>query len=173
MNRIRSSALALTCASVLALTACGGDGTAAPTPSATPTTAPATTAAAPSATPSAAPATSAPTADAAGDKKLCQALKKAGNDSKQALVSALRSGKEPTPALFAKVYTDMAKELGKVAGSGSPDSRVVTAVAEFRAQVTEAAAAADPAAASEKPAFQKTGANVTAACEPTGVDVNF
>jgi hypothetical protein len=37
----------------------------------------------------------------------------------------------------------------------------------------EAAEAADPAGAADNPAFQKAGAAITAACKPTGINVNF
>ena len=167
VKRNRLFALALAGASVLALTACGGEQVDAPAPSASATPAPATTGAAPT------PDASTPAAaDAAGDKKICQAVKEAGDESKQLLFEALQAGKEPTAQMLAESYTDMATNLGKAADTGSPDSKVVLAIKEFQTQVTEAAAASDPVAAGDKPAFQKTAANQTAVCKETGVDIN-
>ncbi|MBL6275836.1 hypothetical protein JMF97_06640 [Micromonospora fiedleri] len=168
MKRNRLFVLALAGVTAFALTACGGDDTEAPATSASATTAPATTSAAPT------PDASAPAAaDAGGDKEICEAVKKAGDESKQVLFDALQDGKEPTVKMLSETYTDMAVALGKAADAASTDSKVANAVKEFQTAVTEVAESSDPVAAGDKPAFQKTAANLTAACKETGVDINF
>ncbi len=168
MNRFRSSAVVLTCVSLLTLTACAGEEAAPPAASAPSTTA---------AVPSTAPTTSAPSAAAGAetvsDKKLCESAKKAGDAMKEALVSALRSGAEPSPALFEKTFTDLEKELTTVAATGAGDSKVVAALGQFSAEAAKAAAAADPGAAADSPAFAKAGANLSAACKKVGVHATF
>ncbi|GIJ21239.1 hypothetical protein [Micromonospora lutea] len=163
MKRHHLFGIALAGVTVLALTACGGEQADAPDSSA-----PAATSAAPGAD---APASTA--ADAADDKTICQTVKEAGDESKQVLFDALQAGKEPTAEMLSESYTDMATALGKAAGTGSPDSKVVVAIKEFQAQVTQAVDSSDPVAYGDKPAFQKAAANLTATCKDTGVDVNF
>ncbi|MEW2473526.1 hypothetical protein AB0875_06990 [Micromonospora gifhornensis] len=168
MKRNRLFALALAGVTAFTLTACGGDDTDAPATSASATTAPAATSAAPT------PEASAPAAaDAAGDKQVCEAVKEAGDESKQVLFDALQDGKEPTVKMLSETYTDMAAALGKAAEGASTDSKVASAVKEFQDAVAEVAESSDPVAAGDKPAFQKTAANLTAACKETGVDINF
>ncbi|WP_431883435.1 hypothetical protein [Micromonospora gifhornensis] len=169
MKRNRLFALALAGVTAFTLTACGGDDTDAPATSASATTAPAATSAAPTPDASSAPAA----ADAAGDKQVCEAVKEAGDESKQVLFDALQAGKEPTVKMLSETYTDMAAALGKAAEGASTDSKVASAVKEFQDAVAEVAESSDPVAAGDKPAFQKTAANLTAACKETGVDINF
>ncbi|MGC5032167.1 hypothetical protein [Micromonospora sp. DT229] len=163
MKRDQLFALALAGVTVFALTACGGDDTEAP----------ATSASAP-ASASATPQASAPAA-AAGedDKKVCEAVQKAGDESKEVLFDALQAGKEPTAKMLSETYTDMAAALGKAADSASTDSKVANAVKEFQAAVAEAAESSDPVAAGDTAAFQKTATNLTAVCKEAGVDINF
>jgi hypothetical protein len=157
---------ALFVASVFALAACGSedDTTAsgsAPTASA-------------AAAPSAAPPSSA-AADTAGgsrDKEICESVKKAGEDMKSSLITALQSGGAPSPAVFKKILTDLDKEVSSLAESGG-DSEVSAALKKFGAEAAKAAKAQDPAEAADNPDFEKAGADITAACKSSGVDVNF
>lgn len=161
-----------------ALTACAGDDaatTAGSTPAAStaPSAASSAAVAAP-ATTSTAPSAASPSAAAGGtsDKELCTAAKKAGDDMKQDLITALQSGADPSPALFKKIFTEMSKEMATLSAAGG-DGEVASAMKKFGVEAANAAKAADPADDAGNPAFEKAGAAVTAACEPTGVNVNF
>jgi nucleoid-associated protein YgaU len=85
------------------------------------------------------------------------------------LVAALQSG--GTPASFKKVLTNMDEKMTTL--SAASDSKVAGAMKEVGVQAAEAAKAADPAEAADNPAFEKAGANLTAACKSAGVTVNF
>ncbi|NBE80219.1 hypothetical protein [Micromonospora rubida] len=155
----------------MALTACGGEEetptTAGSTPSAS--TVPSSAAASASSVPSSSAAT-----DAKGgtsDKKLCESAKKAGNDMKAQFVAAMQSG-DPSPAAFKKILTDLDEKLTTLASTGG-DSKVAAALKQFGVEASKAAAAADPADAADNPAFEKAGADITAACKAAGVNVNF
>lgn len=157
----------------MALTACGGEETtttAGSTPSAStaPTSAAASASSAPS--PSAAAGATGGTGGTS-DKKLCESAKKAGDDMKAQLVAALQSG-EPSPAVFKKILTDLEGKMTTLASSGG-DSKVATALKRFGVEASKAAAEADPANAADNPAFEKAGADITAACKAAGVSVNF
>jgi hypothetical protein len=170
VKHFRVNSALLICASVLALAACGGADKDSTTGAGSAPTATSTAAA-----PSAAPATSAAT-DAAGgssDKEICASIKKAGEDMKASLIESLKSGAEPTPAVFKKILTEMNDELTSLAEAGGSDSKVTAALKTFGAETAKAAKAADPAAAADNPAYEKAGADVTAACKPTGINVNF
>ncbi|MFD1081491.1 hypothetical protein [Micromonospora andamanensis] len=170
MNRVRASLLVLACASLLTLTACGGE-------EATPSAGASTSAAVPSATtPSASPTPAPPSADAAdavSDKQLCQSAKKASEEMKENLVSALGSGSEPSPALFQKILSGLQNEVTRVAATGATDSKVVAALERFGAEAEKAANATDPATAADNPAFEKAGASLSTACKSAGVNVTF
>lgn len=168
VKRFGVTSAGLLCASLLTLAACGSGDDTATTAGSAPSAA-ATTAAPASAAPSAPVA-----ADGAskGDKEICESVKKAGEDMKAGLITALSSGEEPSPAVFKKILTDMNNEVSSLAESGG-DSKVVAALKEFGAQAAKAAKAADPAEAASNPDFEKSGAALTAACKTTGVDVNF
>jgi hypothetical protein len=164
VNRFRVTTAVLICASLLALTACAGEDPPATSAGSIPGAA---------ATPSAAIATSAPPAAAGGtsDKELCESAKKAGEDMKDELISALQAGGEPSPALFKEILTTMNEKMTTLSAEG--DSEVANAMKEFGGEAAQAAKAADPAGAADNSAFEKAGADVTAACKPVGVDVNF
>lgn len=164
VKRFRVTATALICASLITLSACGGE-----EPENSAGSTPSTSAAATSA----APATSAPAGAATGDKDLCESVKKAGKEMKDAFVAAFTSGEEPDAAALKKILTDLSKELETVAASGAADSKVTAAVKAFGAEASKAASAADPLTASEDPAFEKTGSEITAACKAVGVDAGF
>ncbi|WP_433344212.1 hypothetical protein [Micromonospora sp. CA-111912] len=155
----------------MALTACGGGEdtttTAGSTPSAS--TAPSSAAASPSSAPPSTAATGA--TGGTSDKKLCESAKKAGDDMKAQLVAALQSG-EPSPATFKKILTDLEGKMTTLASTGG-DSKVATALKQFGVEAAKAAAAADPANSADNPAFEKAGADITAACKAAGVSVNF
>ncbi|MER7456416.1 hypothetical protein [Micromonospora sp. NPDC126480] len=170
MHRLRITPIALACLSVLALTGCGG--TDAETPAAPAASATMASPTAPSATssPSASPAA---TAAAVSDKKLCEAAKKASADMKAALVDALSSGQEPSPALFREILTGLENEVKAVAATGDAGSSVTAALTSFGAEAGKAAAAADPGTAADNPAFGKAGARLTAACRKAGVNATF
>nr|WP_230416097.1 hypothetical protein [Micromonospora tarapacensis] len=160
----------MTCASLLAITACSGDEgstTAESSPSATAPTAPA------SAAPDTAPPSTASAADVVGDKKLCQAAKKASDEMKAALVEALQSGGDPSPAAFKEALAGLEEKLVMLAATGSGDSRVAATLGKFSTEAGRAAAAADPATAADNPVFEKAGAELTAACKKAGVSVTF
>jgi hypothetical protein len=146
--------------SLMALTACGGDDTPAASPPAA-TAAVETTAAA---EPAGAPA--------AGDKKLCEDAEKAGKAMKTELIKVMSEsqGEMPT-AEVKKILAGLGDELTKVAGTS--DSAVGTAVKDFAAKSTEASSAADPVTASDNPAYEKSGKDLTAACKAAGVKVAF
>lgn len=99
-------------------------------------------------------------------------MKAAGEKMKGDLIAALRSGGEPSPALFKKILTDMNGEMERLAALGG-DSEVATSLTKFGEQAAKAAKSADPAGAADNPAFEKAGADITDACKPTGVNVNF
>ncbi len=147
--------------SLMALTACGGDDTPA-------TSAPAATATAAATTAAAEPA-GAPTAS---DKKLCEDAEKAGKAMKTELINVMKEsqGEMPT-AEVKKILAGLGDELTKVAGTS--DSAVGTAVKDFAAKSTEASSAADPVTASDNPAYEKSGKDLTAACKAAGVKVAF
>jgi len=150
--------------SLLALTACGGDETpAASAPAAT------TAAADPAATTAAAEPAGAP---APSDKKLCEDAEKAGKKMKTELIKVMSEsqGEMPT-AEVKKILAGLGDELAKVAAAS--DSAVGTAVKDFAAKSTEASSAADPVTASDNPAYEKSGKDLTAACKAAGVKVAF
>ena len=165
MKRFGVTSAVLTCAALLTLSACGGEDAAPTTGSA-----PAASVAAP---PAAASSAAAPAAGGgADDKKLCESVKKAGEDMKAELVTAMSSGEMPTPAVFQKILTGLEAKLTTLAAEGG-DSELADALKRFGAEAAKAAKAADPATAADNPAFEKAGADITAACKPTGVNVNF
>jgi hypothetical protein len=150
----------------MGLAACSGEDTATTT-----TTAPAPVASvAPSAT--SAPVRAVPSSSGASDKEICASVKKAGDKMKTELIAALQSGGDPSPALFKKILTDMNEEMDRLAAVGG-DSEVAATLTKFGKEAAKAASSADPAGAADNPEFEKAGADITAACEPTGVDVNF
>ncbi|MFF3854683.1 hypothetical protein [Micromonospora sp. NPDC002575] len=169
MDHVRISTVVLTCVSVLALAACGGEE---PASTAAPTSAAATTAAASPTADAASPTAAAPaSADPAADKKLCETAKKIGDDSKAALVKAVSSGSgDPTPALK-KAYTEMAE--GMATATGGSGSEVATALAEVGAEAGKIANAADLRTAADDPGLEKAGAKANAACKKVGVDPNL
>ncbi|WP_165949839.1 hypothetical protein, partial [Micromonospora sp. KC207] len=120
--------------------------------------------------PTAAPSTAA--ADPAADKKLCQAAKKIGDDSKAALVKVVTSGGDPTPALK-KAYTEMADGMADVVATGGSGSEAAAALAAFGAEARKVASASDVTAAADSPVLEKTGARANVACKKTGVSLNF
>jgi hypothetical protein len=170
VKRFRTASTLLICATLLTLTACGGNddtsAAAGPGPTA-PAAAPASSAAAPTS----------PAADAAGgggsDKEICESVKKAGEDMKSSLITALQSGGDPSPALFKKILTQMNKEMETLAAAAESDSKVGASLEAFGKQAAKAASSSDPASAADNPEFEKAGAAITAACKPAGVDVNF
>jgi len=145
-------------AALLALAGCGGEDDA-------PTAATSTVAATPS-------SASAGAAGSTADKELCESVRKAGEDMKSSLLTALGSDDDTSPAAFRTILTDLNTTMSSLAAAGG-DSDVAAALTKFTEQASKAAAAADPASAAGSPAFEKTGADLTAACKPTGVDVNF
>lgn len=150
----------------MTVAACGTDDTT--------STAGSTTATSAAAAPSATPATSAAAAGGGtGDKKICESVKKAGEDMKASLITALQGGGDPSPALFKKILTQMNKEMETLAASAGSDSKVGPALEAFGTQAATAAASSDPAEAASNAEFEKAGADITAACQPTGVNVNF
>ncbi|WBB79618.1 hypothetical protein O7606_26320 [Micromonospora sp. WMMD882] len=166
MNLARVTSAIVMCAVLTTLAACGGEDAADPAGSSS------TTSSAPSS--AATTASSAPSASTAGasDKDLCESAKKAGDEMKAELVKAVSSGSEPTPAVFQKILTDLEKAVTGLAATGG-DSPVATALKQFGVEAAKAASEADPAAAADNPAFEKAGADITAACRAAGVDVNF
>ncbi|SCL16605.1 hypothetical protein GA0070616_1062 [Micromonospora nigra] len=168
MIKLRVLPAVFACVSLLTLSACGGEDestTAGSTPSGA-----ATSAAAES--PSAAPATSA-AVETVTDKKLCESAEKASADLRASFIKVMSSGEEPSPADFQKLYDELEKEMSAVAASGGADSEVAAALTAFGAEAGKAAAAADPAATADNPAFEKAGTDITAACKKVGVSVNF
>ncbi|MEU7909335.1 hypothetical protein [Actinoplanes sp. NPDC049118] len=161
MNLFRVTSSVLIGASLLTVAACGGEdaaNTAKPAPAVT------------------APASSAPSSPAAAgaagasDKELCNSAKKAGNDMKTALLAALKAG-EPTAEAYSKILTDLAGTLTESAASGG-DGKVTAVMKQVSAEATVVAGAADPETA-DSAAFEKAGADLTAACKAVGVNVNF
>ncbi|SCG38910.1 hypothetical protein [Micromonospora halophytica] len=166
MNRARFSSIVLACASVVALSACGGEDPS-PVTAPSPSTAASATTGAPSLSPSAAAA-----ADPATDKKLCESAKKISDDSRAAVVKAASSGADPTPALK-KAYSEMAKGMAATVATGDSGSEVVTALTAFGTEAGKVATAADMATAADNPAFQQAGTKANAACQKVGVNLNF
>ncbi|MEU6074221.1 hypothetical protein [Micromonospora sp. NPDC047074] len=173
MNLSRATFAGLACAALLTLAACGGEDAAtttaaSPSPAVTPST---TTVASPSASASSAPSPSAAVATMS-DKKLCESAKKASDEMKAELVAIVGSGKEPSSADFKKILTGLEQKVTTLAAAGG-DSKVAAALTKFGAEATKAAAAADPAQAADNPAFEKAGADITAACKKAGVSIIF
>ncbi|MEU8022505.1 hypothetical protein AB0B88_09810 [Micromonospora haikouensis] len=170
VDHVRISTVVLTCVSVLALAACGGQE---PAPTAAPTSAAATatTAAAAPTTGAAAPTAAAPaSADPAADKKLCETAKKVADDSKKALMKAVVDGGDPAAAMK-KAFTEMSEVAPATGGSGS---EVAIALAAVGAEARRIANAADvEAAAEDSAALEKAGAKANAACKKVGVDPNL
>ncbi|GIJ81207.1 hypothetical protein Xph01_56390 [Micromonospora phaseoli] len=108
-----------------------------------------------------------------GDKKLCESAKEASKEMRDALVEAIQAGDEPSPALFKEVFAGLEEKLVTLAATGTGDSKVVAALGKFSTEAGRAAAAADPATAADNPAFEKAGADLTAACKKAGVSVTF
>lgn len=106
------------------------------------------------------------------DKKLCEAAKKAGDEMKAEFVAAVTSGQEASPAVFKQILTDLDKKVTTVASAGG-DGKVATALKNFGVEASKAAASANPAEAADNPAFEKAGADITAACKAAGVSVVF
>lgn len=171
MRRVRTAFLALACASLLALTACGDEK---PTTDASPS---ATVPSASSAPPAEAPPSSAPStaaaSDVVSDKELCRTAKQAAEEMKKNLTAALKSGTDTSPALFQKILSGLQNEVIRVAATGATGSKVVAALERFAAEAGKAANAEDPATAADNPAFAKAGRSVTTACKSAGVDVIF
>ncbi|MFC4019462.1 hypothetical protein ACFOW4_16175 [Micromonospora sp. GCM10011542] len=172
MKRFRVFSTMLISASLMTLAACGGEDTtttAGSTPSAT-------TASSAAASASSAPSASTGTTAAMSDKELCEAVEKAGNEMRPALAaamqSALQSGEEPSPVVFKEILTGLEQKITKAVPAGA-NSEAATAVKRFAAEAAKAAAAKNPVDASENPAFEKAGADITAACKAAGVTVNF
>ncbi|WP_343448813.1 hypothetical protein [Micromonospora oryzae] len=168
VDHVRISTVVLTCVSVLALAACGGQE---PAPTAAPTSAAATatTAAAPTTAPAPTAATPA-SADPAADKKLCETAKKIADDSKKALMKAVVDGGDPAAAMK-KAFTEMSEVAPATGGSGS---EVAIALAAVGAEARRIANAADvEAAAEDSAALEKAGAKANAACKKVGVDPNL
>ncbi|WDZ84859.1 hypothetical protein [Micromonospora cathayae] len=155
-------------AALSTLAACGGEDTTDSAGSGS------TTSSVPSAT--AGTASSAPSASTAApgasDRDLCESVKKAGDEMRAELVKAMTAGGEPTAATFREILTGLEKKVTDVAATGG-DGAVAAALKQFGAEAAKAAAATDPAAAADNPAFEKAGADITAACKAAGVDVNF
>ncbi|WP_416902823.1 hypothetical protein [Micromonospora echinospora] len=167
MKPFRIVSAVLICAS-LTLAGCGGgedDTTAGSAPS------PSSATSAPAASASSAPAPSAP-AGGASDKELCESTKKAGNDMKASVVTALQADPAAAPEAFRKVLTELESKLTALAATGG-DTAVTTAIRAFTAEAAKAAKAADPASAADNPAFEKAGTDLAAACKKAGVEVAF
>ncbi|RGC66478.1 hypothetical protein C5N14_24070 [Micromonospora sp. MW-13] len=171
MKRFRATSALLTCASLLALAACGGEDTASTAGSA-PSASTAASSAATSVSSAPSSTAAAGTTGGASDKKLCEAAKKAGDDMKAELVAALKSGNEPSPAMFKKILTALDEKVTALASTGG-DSKVAIALRKFGAEAAKAASATNPADAADNPAFEKAGADITAACKAAGVSVTF
>lgn len=159
LNRLASTMLI--CASVVALSACGDEATET-TAGSSPGASPASTSAAPSS----------PAAASMSDKEICEAVKKAGDEMKELVITAAQSGKTPTAAEFQKMLTDMQTTATSLASSGG-EGPVTTAMKQLVAEVSKAATAADPMTAADNPAYVKAGADLTAACKTAGVNINF
>lgn len=171
MIPIRVASAALIGVSFLSLAACGGEES--PTAAATQ---PAPTAASATATQPAPTATSAaaePAAGARSDKEICTDAKKAGEASKKMVLDAAvkSGGADLTAADYKTFLTMMADQL--TAAAGASDSKVGAAAKAVAAGATKAASSTDPATAMADPGFEKVGAELTAACKPTGVNPNF
>ncbi|WP_320069301.1 hypothetical protein [Micromonospora sp. RTGN7] len=152
----------------MALAACSGEDT-----TTTSGSAPSASTAASSAAPSASSAPSSAAADGTSDKKLCESAKKAGDQMKGELVSALQSeGGDVKPSTYKKILTDLNEKMAAVAAEGG-DSKVAAALKQFGAEALKAAAAADPGTAAADPGFEKAGEDLTAACKAAGVTVKF
>jgi hypothetical protein len=163
---MRTVSAGLICAASMTVAACGSKGA---EPTAAP--APAATTAAASSAPTAA-ASSAPAVATAADKTLCESVKKAGDEMKTQLIDVFKSGEKPTPTAYRKILTGLGGRLD-TAASTAGDGPVATAIRDFAAVATTAAATDDPAKAIEDPSFEKTATAITVACKPTGVNANF
>ncbi|MFI7606015.1 hypothetical protein ACIBTV_12905 [Micromonospora sp. NPDC049366] len=106
------------------------------------------------------------------EKTLCESAEKAGQDMKKALIAAVQSGNEPSAEVYRKMLTDLHDKLAALTPGGG-DGKVADALNRMGAEAAKAAAAGDPAAAADNPAFEKAGTDLTAACKTAGVTVNF
>ncbi|BCJ61014.1 hypothetical protein C1I93_03715 [Micromonospora endophytica] len=85
---------------------------------------------------------------------------------KQSILSAVQAGKEPSAK---EILSEMESSLGAVTANAG-DSEVAAALKKFQAENAKAAAASDPEAAGEAPAYEKAAADATAACKKVGVN---
>jgi hypothetical protein len=91
-----------------------------------------------------------------------------------AFVAAMtNSAGGPSPAVLKKILNEFAADMTAVAASAGDSSKAAAASKQIGAAAAKAAAAADPAAAAANPAFEKAGANLTAACKAAGVNVGL
>ncbi|MCZ7435876.1 hypothetical protein O7598_05675 [Micromonospora sp. WMMC241] len=170
MKKTRIAPVVLACA-LATLTACGGED---PDTEAGPA---ATSASPPAATTPAAPATPAATASSpaaantAGDKRLCESVKKSGDEMKARLVSAVQAGGDPDVEVT-KILAEMGRTATALAATGGGGA-AGTALKKFGAENTKAAKAADPSTAADSAAMEKAGADLNAACKAAGVTTSF
>ncbi|MFG1676960.1 hypothetical protein [Micromonospora sp. NPDC049282] len=169
MTSIRIAPIVLACA-LATLTACGG-GDPATEAGGTATSASAPAATTPAATTPAATASSPGAANTAGDKQLCESVKKSGDEMKARLVSAVQAGRDPK-AEVTKILAEMGRTATTLASTGG-DGAAVAALKTFGAENTKAAKAADPSTAADSPAMEKAGADLNAACKAAGVTTTF
>jgi hypothetical protein len=155
------------CASILALSACGGGDTTTASSDAT-ASAPAATSAATSAP---APAATSAAPAAASDKEICDAAVKAGAALKEKMVAAMMGQQEMSDADLVALYTSSVGSLEPLAAGGA--SAVAKAAQGVTDQAKKAAASADPMAAVSTPEWEKAATELDTACKAVGVDVNF
>ena len=119
------------------------------------------------------PASSVPVGGAtAADKTVCESVKKAGDEMKTQFIDVFKASEKPTPAVYKRILTALGDRLDTVI-EGAGDGPVSAAVRAFTAEISKGAAAADPAAAINTPAFEQAASAITAACRPTGVNPGF
>ncbi|MEU8257935.1 hypothetical protein AB0C06_27135 [Micromonospora inaquosa] len=161
-SRLTSALLIL--AATTALAACG-DGDKATNAG---STTPAPTSAAPSSAVTSAAATPASSAGAGGasDKQICESVKKAGDEMRAELVKVATTG-DASAADFKKILTELEQKVTTIASTG--DGKLADSLRAFGAEAAKAAAAADPAAAADNPAFEKVGKEISTACKAHGV----
>ncbi|KXK61924.1 hypothetical protein AWW66_10805 [Micromonospora rosaria] len=163
MIRFRAFPVALACATLLTLTACGGEDT--------------SDSAAPAATSSsAAPAAATPAAQTVSDKELCEAVQRTSAEMRDKLTAAVTKAATDESALTTatkEIMTELEQKLSALVPTGGADSEVAPALKVVAADLGKTAKAADPAAVADDPAAEKAGKDLDAACKKHGVTVSL
>ncbi|WP_428964328.1 hypothetical protein [Micromonospora fluostatini] len=165
MIRFRTFPVALACATLLTLTACGGEDTsdsAAPAPTSS----------------SAAPAATTPAAQTVSDKELCESVQQASAEMRDKLKDAMAKAVTSTDesaitAATKEIMTELEQKLTALVPTAGAESEIAPALKVVADDLGKTAKATDPAEVAEDPAAVKAGKDLDAACKKHGVTLNL